>query len=628
MNGLIAELRNRRVLKMMVVAFAAACISLCLGACGTGDAEGEPPADEGSGTEELEDPTELGDYTIKYLQDGPLVKIYGNKENSKSDGVIDPKGKIIAPSEYEIEEYAGADRYVVSKGEKDEMGELVSGGFGIIDTECNDILPCEYAEIYCGEENENYGVEYDEDLLPAKKNGDDLFGFISRTDGRTVIEPRFKDAGIFSEDLAPVQFDDGKWGYIDENGNTVIEAAYDDAGSFDEGLAIVRKDNRAGVIDKDGRQQLSCKEKNSYIIDCTDDMAVIDGENEGEYVVVDSRGNATLTVRNAEAFDDILLVGDLIQIRHRGEDRETMEDITEKSELYNKDGKEIYKGRFAEISVSFDRLIVQDRKTKKYGLLDASGKEIIPCEYYDMSFLHQDINTKDYEEYEDKVVDDLIFLQKEKDGPCFIGDENGKPVNNKKYDAIGDFSENGRAAVIFEEKIGFIDESGSEVIPCDYVDCELARNDGDGEYDVEEGEEFNKEKGHLKGHTAFFHNGLAAVSKETYGNYAFIDETGKEVTEYVYGYAIPIVKESIDFRDHYFSDLIYAGVHDEKSVLIDKDGNERIVSDKNRDLDMEVIEYGNGLLPVKEKEEGPWALMDRDGNIVTDFIFDIIFDNA
>ena len=52
------------------------------------------------------------------------------------------------------------------------------------------------------------------------------------------IAPKYEDAGLFSDGLAPVK-QDGKWGYIDETGKTVIPFQYDIAGIFSEGYALV-----------------------------------------------------------------------------------------------------------------------------------------------------------------------------------------------------------------------------------------------------------------------------------------------------------------------------------------------------------------------------------------------------
>lgn len=67
------------------------------------------------------------------------------------------------------------------------------------------------------------------------------WGYIDRT-GRFVIPPRYEDADMFAEDLAPVKMK-GKWGFVDRKGNLVIPAKFDGVKRFSEGLAFVRGGN-------------------------------------------------------------------------------------------------------------------------------------------------------------------------------------------------------------------------------------------------------------------------------------------------------------------------------------------------------------------------------------------------
>ena len=55
----------------------------------------------------------------------------------------------------------------------------------------------------------------------------------------------------FSENLASVR-KNNKWGYIDRNGKLVIDYFYDKAKNFKEGLAPVCIDNKWGYIDSQG----------------------------------------------------------------------------------------------------------------------------------------------------------------------------------------------------------------------------------------------------------------------------------------------------------------------------------------------------------------------------------------
>jgi len=75
-------------------------------------------------------------------------------------------------------------------------------------------------------------------------------GYIDAT-GRTIITPRFEEAGDFTEGLAPALVE-GKWGYIDATGTFVIAPRFTWASDFSQGLAAVSVEGKWGYIDRTG----------------------------------------------------------------------------------------------------------------------------------------------------------------------------------------------------------------------------------------------------------------------------------------------------------------------------------------------------------------------------------------
>lgn len=81
------------------------------------------------------------------------------------------------------------------------------------------------------------------------------YGFIDKT-GRFVIEPKYDEAGVFSEGLAYVKKGESHY-YIDKSGRIVIELdkeCVNGGGSFHEGIATISGYNKMGIIDRSGRQ--------------------------------------------------------------------------------------------------------------------------------------------------------------------------------------------------------------------------------------------------------------------------------------------------------------------------------------------------------------------------------------
>ena len=585
---------------------------------------GEVPAEDSEYSDEeyeTEESSGRGDYTIRYLQHGPLLNVVENATGKM--GAMDPEGEMVIPFKYDEIGYIADDRFVVTIFD-DESHE--NDKKGILDTDGKKIVPCEYADIAGG--SSGYGGELDE-IVTARKTEEDPVGYISVKDGSTVIEPKYEQAGEFMDDRAAVMLEEDKWGYIDREGNTVIEGPYSDANDFKNGVADVVENGNTLVIDRDGKELLRY-EGVVDVISYSDGMAVISTDSEGEYSVVDSKGNEIVKATGEDlASEDVVLTGSLILVKHNEEDTETGGAVTEKSEIYDRSGKELFEDRAGDVSYANGRTIMQDRKTKKYGLLDENGKEIIPCEYHDISFMKRDKNIRagwldeDGDEYtgENEYEKDVIFVQRD-EGSCFLADPDGNQLTEKEYQAIGDFSENGLAAVVSDGKTGFIDNTGNEVIPCSYADFVPTRSDIG---DLEEGEE--GEEGHVVD-TAFFPSGFAAVSKEEGGSYALIESSGREITDYVYLHPGAFVKESIDNRDSFLSDVLVSGREDGKTVIIDADGKETVIDEKG-ELVIEDVQYGNGLIPVKKENDdsGLWALMDQKGNVITEYVYDVWLGN-
>lgn len=64
--------------------------------------------------------------------------------------------------------------------------------------------------------------------------------------------PRYRNVRSFSEGVAPVQAQSGKWGFINEKQGWVIEPRFEDAKEFQGDKAAVRQSGKWGFINKRG----------------------------------------------------------------------------------------------------------------------------------------------------------------------------------------------------------------------------------------------------------------------------------------------------------------------------------------------------------------------------------------
>lgn len=67
--------------------------------------------------------------------------------------------------------------------------------------------------------------------------------------------PRYQNVRSYSEGVAPVQTNNGKWGYINTQNQLVIPARFEDAKEFKDGRAAVKLNGRWGFINKRGEWQ-------------------------------------------------------------------------------------------------------------------------------------------------------------------------------------------------------------------------------------------------------------------------------------------------------------------------------------------------------------------------------------
>ena len=95
---------------------------------------------------------------------------------------------------------------------------------------------------------------FSEGFISAKRDG--KWGYIN-TNGQEEIPFIYEYALSFYDGLAKVK-KNGKWGYIDKKGNEVIPCEYDSVWGFYEGLARVESNGKWGFVDKAGKQITSC----------------------------------------------------------------------------------------------------------------------------------------------------------------------------------------------------------------------------------------------------------------------------------------------------------------------------------------------------------------------------------
>ena len=101
-------------------------------------------------------------------------------------------------------------------------------------------------------------------LAPVRVDG--KWGFIDEK-GMWIIPPKFSDIGSsLDESMIPVQFDDGKYGYVDaRKGKVTISPQFDLAFGFEFGYGSVEVNGKVGIINESGEMVVKPQFDNVFI---------------------------------------------------------------------------------------------------------------------------------------------------------------------------------------------------------------------------------------------------------------------------------------------------------------------------------------------------------------------------
>jgi hypothetical protein len=485
-------------------------------------------------------------------------------------------------------------------------------GWGIVDASGKEVLAAGYESIW-GPVNGIY---------LAKKNGE--FGYLN-SNFSELLPFEFENAGFFDKNGLAYITIEGVEGYIDKKGTRYfkdkytikIPFAFEIAGPFNHGLAFVGKKISSrevlfAIIDTTGRL-LTDYRFNHYVV----------SPNEMDYNDAPVFANGFLDQQKDKKYTFInrfgKQVGDL-----------NLENIYAKG--FNKAG-------LAVVMVN-----------KKWGLMDTTGKFIIPPKYDTMYYpsgnitaVYSDsIKKWKFINLKDSAISRLFFnevLYYPEDAEIFCVKDTTKKLwgyINKKgayilkpiYPQAGNFYA-GLAAVADEKnKWGFIDKTGKLVIPYNFT---RSRFD---DYD----RTFNFSKG--ISNTSKFENARLFTEQE----FALIDKTGKVIVPFSKVAAYTIISNNLaynlsngmvynhkgevvfqfdtkqffpDFKDEFYNGIFVNGfINNHIRIKTQYKPNEKGtcgMMDKNWQIvvDLGVFEdiglYSNGLIPAKKN--GKWGYL-------------------
>ena len=229
-------------------------------------------------------------------------------------------------------------------------------------------------------------------MLAIKKDG--KYGFID-SKGKIIIQPKYDFVGKFKCGLA-LCGNNIKVGYINKKEDIIIPFVYDEGYDFIDGIAIVDSANFLGIIDIHNKKILPFRYER--IIRFLDNILIVKEDN--YFKILDNNGKKLLDLK----FDDIKIIGNSLacsidgkygllnqyletksefiydDIKSLNQEDKFITKVRDKYGIINIDGEELKKTEYKHIG-SLESGMILFIKNKKYGYFDKDLKIKIKAKY-------------------------------------------------------------------------------------------------------------------------------------------------------------------------------------------------------------------------------------------------------
>ncbi|MDB5227980.1 MAG: repeat protein [Bacteroidota bacterium] len=305
------------------------------------------------------------------------------------------------------------------------------------------ILPMKYTVIYTAYEDGLYIVE---DTLSN-------YGIFSAKAGRIIVEPIYNRVEAYSEGLAVVQKKTASYDYfygaVDKTGKLIIPVQYTYLGNLRDGLMNFKGENKKfGFINKENKVVIEPQYVNmGYFSNGLAPASLSEGALYG-YINKENKFVVEPKYEDAETFYN----GYAEVYKHKKSySKNNYSTSASKDEivLIDTTGKEIT-DTYESISLRKDGGIFMVKKNDKYGLIDSTGKVILPVEY------------KEIKEFSDGMA----IVQKEM-GYYGVVNTKGALKLNPDYNYLSGYYKNGLMIVKKDGKYSVLDKNMKTVIPAD-----------------------------------------------------------------------------------------------------------------------------------------------------------------
>ena len=343
-------------------------------------------------------------------------------------GFINKKGEEIVPLKYDS----------ASVLEYDKIRSLVKIGekCGLMDTNGKEVIPVKYDEFDEG------GGRYDPNHIAARIG--EKWGIVDKT-GKEFIPIEYDDPPYITEEYVFVK-KNGKRSVLDTSKKEIIPIKYDNISGGVYNTFVVTLNEKKGLIDKTDKEILPpIYTTIRYIVDTSRSFfnveCILRVKLDGKWGLLDINGKEIVPIK----YDEIgyLLMGDLGFIPVQ---------INEKWGLINgKTGQETVPIKYdEEFRFDYEKYYVVVKLDGKYGMIDTSGKEIIPAIYDGCISIGKEF-TKLSLENEEILIKNNTW-------------ESVLPIKCKKVYCDGGYDEYNIVGILCDNKLFLMDKTSEEII--------------------------------------------------------------------------------------------------------------------------------------------------------------------
>lgn len=328
-------------------------------------------------------------------------------------GLYNENGKAITGHEYTTLIPHDANHFIASK----RSSQSILQQFGLIDTKGKTVIPFNFLRLASSGDH----------FIATEKVNDQLTQSLYDAKGRSLIRETAKRIEPLNDDHYAVQYPEGLYALHDGQGKAITAAEFQAINSLRSSFFLITYFNRLGVVDAQGRVVVPPIHRRIFL---SDQEIKAEGYPQWTFFSTDDQPNFF--------FDKILPLGDslfAIQTdKHVG--------VINPKEAYLS-----YLTDHVLIKTTANLALVQHNDTKRYGLLNARGEQVLNSTYDSLLLFDQFALGK---------------IQRPSGENWFAFSTEGQALNSIGYQDIADTTAYGQVIAKRNDKLGLLSAEGKE----------------------------------------------------------------------------------------------------------------------------------------------------------------------